>query len=524
MGREVFRRTLGVAAVSDAVPWECSMQDTPDVLLTCAAAMHLPKDWKCAWLDEGWRVEEHTEKGRVTFALMRPEASSASDPPLPSVDALPHGLSGALAMPAQVASGSRPNEFAGLLSRSAFLAQLSDVMQRTEHGCCALMAIRIDQPMKIAAQADRSVLFDLEEQICARVKGLLYAGDAMTIWLEMGFGILVQRDDSASVWELATKICAAVAAEPFIVGGSSPLALTASVGLTLAPHGPVTDGSHPWFASAYAAQAIAHRHGGNRVDGLLTREYEPMAADRVLIIREWAIEAKTGGNVLIEYRALLPVKSTLPPLYCVQAKLRDLRAPLRGVYRAEYLRLARDAGAMVMIDRMSLFQALQTLEQEDAQKRATRLMVTIDVATLLGVPWRWLEAELRRRAHVADRLVIELDACHELTAAEATASMTKLRSFGVHICLASTELSDVSEWARLPADFLRIPASAVEGATVAELSALLSAWLVRERRLIFDGVSDVNATMRHGFNLDYIGGDAVAVVGPRLEHDFATTP
>lgn len=486
----------------------------PGVIVLPAAGVALPVGWEKPWTDAGWTVAHSVGLQQASIVLHAPRVV-AGEPVAPSkLKAVP----GKKAV-ADDAAGGRT-----IVPRSVFLCQLSDEMGRPEHGCRTLLSIRVDQASALAEQVDRTVMFSLEEQICARIVPLLQGRDAMTIWLELGFGVLVQRDDSRPVIDLARRICARVAAEPFVVAGVSH-ELTVSVGLALSPRGPIVEGAHPWFASAYAAQALAYRHGGNRFDGLLTREFEPMPADRVMIIREWVQEAKSGGNVLIEYRAIMPMRPRCAPLYYMHAKLRDMRAPLGGVYRREYLRLAREAGAMVAIDRLSLFHAFQTLEQEQEQGRDTRLLVPVEMATLRGMPWCWLEAELVHRAHVADRLMIELDASSMLDGDDAMSSMVQLRKHGVRICLTaeSADLAHAAAWAASPAEFLRVAAPVVEGMSHDAFAADVSMWRAPDKHLIIDGVDDFRTMARlDALGIDYLGGDAIAAIGPRLDHRFAT--
>ena len=188
-----------------------------------------------------------------------------------------------------------------------------------------------------------------------------------------------------------------------------------------------------------------------------------MPAERVLIIREWVADAKAGRNVIVEFQPLLPASTQAGELYSVHAKLRDARAPLAGVYRSEYLRLARAAGAMIMINRISLFQAFETLEQEHRAGRSTRLVVPIELETLHGMAWRWLVEELRRRPQLRDRLIVELQATRELTDKDNLMRIVRLRRFGVRISLSEQDgdLAQMALWTKLPVDFLRIPYATV---------------------------------------------------------------
>lgn len=493
----------------------------------------LPEGWQAPWIKAGWSVSNCASSERIPAALHGPGASALVVSPWAEVGkpalsgTVARGLAGVVSSlgAANDAKPPVPPAIGGMVRRADFLDHLRRVQSGAEgSGCCALMAIQVDQAAALNGEIGRTAIFDLEERICARFASILGKHDITTIWLEFGFGVLVRRRDADAVWALAEQLRASIADKPFDIGGQSK-SLTVSIGLALSPKAGDADGAHQWFASAHAAQGIANRHQGNRCEGLLTREFEPLPAERVLIIREWVKEAKSGTNVVIEYQPLMPMNAAAAELYSVHAKLRDYRAPLGGVYRNEYLRLAREAGAMVMIDRMSLFHAFETLEQEHARGRATQLLVPIELGTLKDVPWRWFEAELQRRQHLLDRLIVELDAGPELLDKDSVMRLVRLRRFGVRIGLSdrSASLQHVPHWTKLPADLLTVQSAAVGALAPEAFHEAIQAWQSKQRLVVIDGVEDTNVlAYMHGLGVDHLRGQALAAIGPRLDYDFSS--
>jgi multidomain signaling protein FimX len=492
----------------------------------------LPAGWQSPWVKAGWVVSSACSE--LIPPRLRNSAASVLTAPLGSEPgnrgtskALAGGLGGVIRA-LDAANDGRPSSSAmigGSLRRSDFLSQLSTVAASDASTLSVLMAIHVDQASKFGEALDRTAIFDLEESISARITRVLESRDAITLWLEFGFGVLVQRETADQVCELAQRICASIAAEPFKVGEES-MDLTVSVGLALSPTGSAADRSQEWFSTAHAAQGIASRHGGNRHEGVLTREFEPMPAERVLIIREWVDEAKTGKNVIVEFQPLLPACAESGELYSVHAKLRDFRAPLGGVYRREYLRLARDAGAMVMIDRVALFHAFETLEQEHRGGRRTQLVVPVEMQSLSGLAWRWLVETLRRTQHLRDRLILEIQATPGLREKENLLRIVRLRRFGVRVCLrvAGKDLNCIPALAKMPADLLRISHATLQTCTDAEFRALVRSWRSRGRKLVVAGVSDIGTVSRlSALGVDYLRGQALATTGPRLDYDFSAT-
>ena len=244
----------------------------------------------------------------------------------------------------------------------------------------------------------------------------------------------------------------------------------------------------------------------------------------MLIIREWAKEALNGGNVLIEFQPLLPLQPGAPGLYALDAKLRDYRAPLAGVRRRDYLKLAREAGSLPMIDRMSLFNAFEAIDEERANGRATRVLVPVDLASINEAQLLWLEAELRRRRAHSDSLVIEFDAGTTLARPDLARTIGRLESQGVAIAISdsSGNLGRMRELQKLPADLLRLPVTTIESVEAGDFRLLLEPWFESGRGVIADGLQDTaNVSMLSQLNVGYIQGDALAAGGPRLDYQSA---
>lgn len=411
----------------------------------------------------------------------------------------------------------------GRLRRSDFLAELACEMQMPLSEWPVLMAIRVDQASSLTQRLGQAAAYELEQRIAERFASELDASDAYTIWLEFGFGVLVRRDHSEQILALAERVCSSVSQAPFDVAGEST-PLTVSIGLALPPKGSGADNPDRWFASAHAAQGIAQRHGGNCHDGVLSHEFDGIPAERALIIREWVREATTGQNILIEFQPLQPLQSDTEGLYMVHAKLRDFRAPLGGVYRHEYLSLARTAGAMTMIDRVSLFEAFGALDQMRARGRGTRMLVPVELDTLDGAAWSWLEAELRRHRHLADGLIVQIEAVPALIEPGNRSLLARAREAGASIALAHRTggLDWIPLWTQVPADFLRLSNAVVTSVPSETFVERVTPWWEMGRRFIVDEVENFVSVPRLAkLGIDYLQGQALAGSGPRPDFEFS---
>jgi len=410
----------------------------------------------------------------------------------------------------------------GQLRRGDFLQQMGAVLRRQASAWQVLMSVKIDQAEQLAKELGLAGSYELEQTVAKNFTDILRDNDAFTTWLEFGFGILVQRSSREEIVELAQAICNKIAATSFNVNGNE-CRLTLSIGLALAPTGPAAGDADRWFASAYAAHSIAHRLGGNRYDGVLTDEHGSMPAERVMIIREWVKEAATGQNIAIEFQPVLPLHGDGIGLYALDAKLRDYRAPLAGVTRKEYLALARDAQALSMIDRVSLFSAFEAIEEQRARGCETRVLVPIDLLSISDAQFNWLQAELRRRKECRDGLLVELDASLLLERPELVDKMQRLKDLGVTLVLSDDHggLSRIEALQHFPATMLRIPFGAVENVPSKTFMALLRPWYDSGRSLIVDRVLNTDAVAQlWAMEIAYLQGDALAASSPRLDYQF----
>lgn len=425
-------------------------------------------------------------------------------------------------LPDRPQASIEPARRGGPLRRGEFLAQLGATLRDAPAAWQVLVALRVDQGKLLSESFGQAGAYELEQALAARFAPCLHERDAYTLWMEFGFGILARRESREEIEALAQALCESVSGAPFEARGKS-YSLTVSAGIALAPPGGDPGDADRWFASAYAAQAIAHRLGGNRFDGVLSREHGSLPPERVLIIREWVKEAVAGDNVLIEFQPVLPLQADLAGLYSLDAKLRDYRAPLAGVTRREYLGLARSAGALPMIDRMSLFSAFEAIEQERARGRATRVLVPMDLATVSEAQLVWLDAEVRRRRAHSDGIIVEFDADMALGRPELVRVVQRLEDHGVAIAISdsSGDLARIQQLQRFPAGLLRLPIAAIDSVPPDRFRELLGPWRASGRELIVDQVATVEAVSRlFELKVSYVQGDALAAGGPRLDYEF----
>jgi len=272
----------------------------------------------------------------------------------------------------RVVAGSA--ERAPRLRRGEFFRELERRADANGERWCVLLAVRIDQT-ELREQLGLSGAYALERDLEARLRPLIAAGDHYSLWEELGFGLLLERDDAASLEQLFGDLRAAVSAQPFRIDTES-LPLSLSIGFALPPRERRDDVADRWIASAFAALAMATRLGGDRAEGVLSRDPSALPPERVMVITQALKDLDRGSSLRFAFQPLLSLRDDRRQ-FALLARLRDLRSPLQGYPRHEYRDLARKHGKLATIDRLSLFHAFETLNELQQRGHDARVLVPV---------------------------------------------------------------------------------------------------------------------------------------------------
>jgi len=411
----------------------------------------------------------------------------------------------------------------GRLRRGELLSGLHHVVGTQVEGVQALFAIRLDQADVLNQKLGQASSYELEQSIDLRLLDVLGADDAIALWQEFGFGALVRRDSPKALQDLAERLCKAVAERPFKIQGRD-MQLTVSVGMALPPANaadlPVASAVDGWTSAAFAAVAIAHRLGGNRYDGVLENGPGGIPAERVLMIREAVKRSVSNANMVMEFQPILQLHGDYKGYYALLAKLRDHRAPLGGVPRAEFLEAARVAGSINAIDRHSLSHAFAALEDLRASGRAARISVPADLSSYDRAQLQWLHGLLSRNPALSSGLQLEFDARVLIARPALKGILSVLRTFKMGCVLddAEADLEKIEWYLQLPVTGVRFPYAAINQIPADAFAKAIEPWKQAGRAVVVDRVDELTDVNRlSSLGVDYVQGDALAAASPRLE-------
>ncbi len=414
----------------------------------------------------------------------------------------------------------------GRLRRGELLKAINQAALASTEGVRALFAVRIDQTDVLNQKLGQASAFELEQSIDLRLIDVLADEDAIALWQEFGFGVLVRRESPKALEAVAEKLCKAVAERPFKVQGKDTK-LTVSVGMALPPNAPgaaaasVADG---WISAAFTAVAIAHRNGGNGYDGVLEHGPGGISAERVMMIREAVKRSVNNTTVVVEFQPMLQLHGEHKGHYSLITKLRDHRAPLNGLTRDEYLQAARSAGTIAAIDRHALARAFAALEDLRASGRGARILVPGDMATYDRAQLQWIHALLSKNPALATGLLLDFDARVLIDRPALKGLLAALRSMKVASVLSDThaELARIPWYLEMPVGVLRFPYAAINQLPADEVSVAIEPWKQAGRAVVIDGVDElVDVNRLWSLGVDYLQGDALAAASPRLEQELS---
>jgi PleD family two-component response regulator/EAL domain-containing protein (putative c-di-GMP-specific phosphodiesterase class I) len=406
----------------------------------------------------------------------------------------------------------------GPMHRSAFMNALSAALSDRQGQ--VLMALGVDQAEELSTRLGLAARHELEQALGQRLLSALGPGDRLCLWREFGVGILLAPGARGRAAQVAEDLRATVAGQPFKIH-SQDRGLTTSVGLALQP-GAGAD-RDAWIGVAFAALGVAQRLGGNRIEGILGEDDSGLPPERLVWIRELVRRAARGSGFMVEFQPLVPLRGGGHGHYNLLLSLRDQRKPLNGLARREYLRVARELGALAGLERIALYRAIEAMDDQRSRDRSATIVVPVDLCTLEDPQLDWLERELQRRSLVDQQLGVEIDAELVLERPELIAPIERLRSLGVQVHGAdrSGRLGQLQALAALPLDGLRVPLATLQSANTATVRHLLDHWHDQGRVIAVEDVDEVR-TLHTLWNLgvDYLSGEAVAAPSPRLDYDF----
>ncbi len=405
------------------------------------------------------------------------------------------------------------------LRRGEFLQRLRQRQSTAATEWRVLSALRVDGAAALREQLGLGGTHALERALAARIEATLGVGDVYCLWEELGFGLLTERAEADAVRALLQQLLDAVAAEPFVLGDQA-LRLSVAIGFAAPPRQQADADAERWIASAFAAVSIASQLGGNRAEGVLSNDPDALPPERVLVIRHALQDLARGGSLRFEFQPLLRLRGERSA-YALNARLRDLRAPLQGYPRREYLAIAREMGQLAVLDRICLFHAFETLAEQQRRGASCSLLVPVDLASIDARQLAWLEAEARRRPYATAELRLELDA-QQVLAEGMEATLQRLIEGGWRLgCrVQHWDLIQLSALCKRPIQLLRVAHSVLFGLAAAELGAAVSAWQASGREWLVDEVAAVGAVSElWAAGVDYLQGEALAAASPRPDFE-----
>jgi DNA-binding response OmpR family regulator/EAL domain-containing protein (putative c-di-GMP-specific phosphodiesterase class I) len=405
------------------------------------------------------------------------------------------------------------------LRRGDFLAELERRLRQSEQGWEVLLAVRVDRASELRERFGLAGVYALERALAVRLEAVLAHGDRFSLWEELGFGVLLQRTERSEIEAQVRALFGSVRAQPFELGGEA-LVPGISIGMALPPQGRRQSDVERWIASAFAALSMAMRFGGDRAEGVLSRDPGALPPERIMVIHQALKDLPRGGGLRFEFQPLMRLRGERGS-YALIAKLRDLRAPLQGYPRHEFLALAREQNQIATIDRMALFHAFEAIAEQRQRGRSSSILVPVDLRAFDARQFAWLKAELRRRPELTSDLRIELEA-EALLDPQLQPLLERLCADGLSLAAASAtpRVELLQDLLSSPVHQLRLPCSLIQQTDPEALALLIAGWQAQGKELLVDGVRSVQAVGGlWNLGIDFLQGDVLAAASPRLDFE-----
>jgi len=317
-------------------------------------------------------------------------------------------------------------------------------------------------------------------QAARRMRAVVPVHDTVARWGSDEFAVLVEDAGSVQeVAEIAERLAAAVAAEPFQAGGQQ-IALTASVGVALAEAGP---DSPPGLVlrNADVAMSRAKEAGGDRVE-IYAAHMHADVVRRLEIVSDLQ-RAVTNGELTLQYQPVIELATS--QVVGAEALVRWWRGG-QDVAPREFLGAAEESGLIVPIGEWVLREACvqgaawRRLSADFgvcvnlSARQITAPLFTARVAAILaetGLPPGALTVEVNERVLVeADDLIVD--------------RLAELNRLGLRMAIDDfgTGYASLANLRQLPLDTIKIDPSFVAGLGHDETLTLLTRTVVQVGR------------------------------------------
>jgi len=317
-------------------------------------------------------------------------------------------------------------------------------------------------------------------QAARRMRAVVPVHDTVARWGSDEFAVLVEDAGSVQeVAEIAERLAAAIAAEPFQAGGQQ-IALTASVGVALAEAGP---DSPPGLVlrNADVAMSRAKEAGGDRVE-IYAAHMHADVVRRLEIVSDLQ-RAVTNGELTLQYQPVIELATS--QVVGAEALVRWWRGG-QDVAPREYLGAAEESGLIVPIGEWVLREACvqgaawRRLSADFgvcvnlSARQITAPLFTARVAAILaetGLPPGALTVEVNERVLVeADDLIVD--------------RLAELNRLGIRMAIDDfgTGYASLANLRQLPLDTIKIDPSFVAGLGHDETLTLLTRTVVQVGR------------------------------------------
>ncbi|MCU0755988.1 MAG: response regulator [Xanthomonadales bacterium] len=383
-----------------------------------------------------------------------------------------------------------------------------------------LLLLTIDQGVQLLPKLPLLSLTELNDAIALNLQKQLGRMDLLALWQDFAFGLLLERGSEIELRHTAEHLIDAVRNKPMLIGGQE-CALTASCGFVSER---LAEGQlERWVNSALAANHLASRKGGNRVEGGVGGVPEGMSMEQATRLRTLLSETPGKSNVLLEYQPLVQLRGQTADQYEVFVRLRDQEAN-QVVPAAMYRGIARDLGVQDRIDAYTLHAAVDLLGEHARAGKSLRLIVKLAMQAV-GNP---LLDELSRQRSLWSRegisLCVLLDADTAMLDVERHVEASQaLHTLGVRIALGR-----IGGQPNLPVLFDRIAfdlafirreiARARDLSDVRRITKLATEF---GREVVAPGIEDASAVAQlWSCGVHYLQGDFIRPPGPRLDYDF----
>ena len=391
----------------------------------------------------------------------------------------------------------------------------------------ALLYIALDKIDEIRNSSGITACDKLVKEVASSLKELVKEGDVLARFGDYVFTLLTPVNSKPELTKRAEAICFAV--ETHVVkDGNQVVTPTCSIGIASLTEREKVE-PQKLMNHAFRASEMASSRGGNQFaffEEVVTKT--GLVSEREEMLERVIHSAVENDRFRLVYQPIVSLQGDPRENYSVMVRM--LSEDKKDVLPGDFLLQAEKSGYMALIDRWVIQHAIQELVRQRNAGKDIQFFISMSGASIQDEGMLlWIYKCLDEHQAMGGWITFQLSEVDVRSRIQEVKSLVDgLKQVGCHVCVEHFGMLPKSETLlkHLPADFVRLDHSCLEGITKSEpkqqqLKALHDLITAHKAKTVATGVEDANTlAILWNTGINYIQGYFLQEPSEIIAYDF----